>query len=116
VKKSFAALAAVAALTAGCGGSNMANMPKSPTLMSVEKMSGGLMVTWKNNEAGCAAVEGERKTATEGYRVVFSVNGDATSKHDDTATADTTYTYRLRCMKGDMPSEYCPELSGNPVR
>lgn len=109
-------IAAAAALFAAACSPAMGNMPKAPTLSTVEKMSGGLMVTWKNNEVGCASIEGERKTATDAYQVVFSVNGDATSKHDQTATADTTYTYRLRCMKGDMPSEYCAEMSGNPVR
>lgn len=90
--------------------------PTPPTLLSVEKLDGGLMVRWKNTTLECSAIEGERKTSIAAFERVFSVAGDVTSRFDATATADTTYGYRLRCKKDNMDSDYCPEMSGNPVK
>lgn len=89
---------------------------KAPTITMVMKMDGALHVMWKNNETGCDSVEGERKTDTEAYKVVFTVPGSVDNKMDVTATADTTYTYRLRCKMGADYSPYSNEMSKNPVK
>lgn len=102
----------VGLLLVGCG----SGVPQAPMMSSVEKMNGALMVKWMNMESGCTAVEAERKTLTDPYAVVFSVPGDVDNKHDASATTDTTYTYRLRCKKGDKYSAYSDEMGMNPVR
>ena len=87
----------------------------APTLDKIMKMTGGLHLLW-TNPAGveCDTIEGERKTATTAYAVAFTVPGSVDNKHDATATAKTTYTYRLRCKVGTAYSDYSNEMSGNP--
>ena len=79
-------------------------------------MDGALHVMWKNNGTGCDSVEGERKSDTEDYKVVFTVPGTVNNKMDSSATTDTTYTYRLRCKMGSDYSPYSNEMSKNPVK
>ncbi len=74
----------------------------------------GLHVTWKNTQADCEEIEGERKTATAEYAIVFSVPGSADNKHDGSATDKVEYTYRLRCKKSGSYSPYSNEMSGTP--
>ncbi len=70
---------------------------------------------WTNNQTDCDAIEGERKSATEAYKVVFSIpDGTVDNKHDAPLTAGTAYTYRLRCKKGSDYSPYSNEKSGTP--
>ncbi len=78
------------------------------------KMTDGLHVVWKNAQKDCDAVEGERKAGAEDYKVVFTVPGVADNKHDGNLTKGTAYTYRLRCKKGDLYSEYSSEKTGTP--
>jgi hypothetical protein len=81
----------------------------------IMKMTGSLHVVWNNPaDTDCDSVEGERKTETAPYAVVFTVPGGVDNKHDGTATEDTLYTYRLRCKVGDAYSPYSNEESKNP--
>lgn len=100
---------------AACGAGS-ASEPQAPQLRSVEKMDGALMVRWTNVQTDCSMIEGERKAGTGDFAVVFTVPGEVNNKHDAAATSDTTYTYRLRCMKGAASSPYSAEMSMNPVR
>jgi hypothetical protein len=89
--------------------------PTAPTLTTLAQMSGGLHVMWKNGQKDCDTIEGERKSDTEAYKKVFSVPGVADNKHDGLGlTAGKAYTYRLRCMKGEMASDYSNEKTGTP--
>ena len=94
--------------------------PKAPTLSTVEKMAGALMVTWTNADTSCDSIEGERQaqmtdgTIMEKYKVAFTLPGEADNKHDTTATEAMKYTYRLRCKKGGAYSPYSNEVSGTP--
>lgn len=88
---------------------------KAPTVTNVMKMSGALHVNWRNNQTGCTGVEVERKTDTDPYKVVFTVPGTVNNKMDASATANTTYTYRLRCKMGTDYSPYSNEMSKNPT-
>lgn len=88
---------------------------KAPTITMVMKMTGGLHLMWTNNQTDCDAIEGERKSATEAYKVVFTVpDGSVDNKHDAPLTAGTEYTYRLRCKKGTDYSPPSNEKSGSP--
>jgi hypothetical protein len=90
-------------------------LPAAPTIASISQMAGGLHVVWKNNQKDCDKVQGERKSAAEPYKVVFSVPGSADNKHDASGlVAGTEYTYRLRCVKGDAMSDYSAEKAGTP--
>jgi hypothetical protein len=90
--------------------------PMAPTLVRVEPMMGALHVLWTNNDPTCESFEGERKTASVPYKVVFTVPGEADNKHDTTATANEDFTYRVRCKKGAMYSIYSNEMTGNPMK
>ena len=101
--------------TAGVAGAATAK-PTTPQLAAIEPMQGALHVMWTNKQDDCDTIEGERKTDTDPYAVAFTVPGEADNKHDMSATKDTTYTYRLRCKKGDAYSEYSNEMSRNPTK
>ena len=99
----------------GAGGDAAVAPLAAPTISGIAKMAGGLHVMWKNAQKDCDKVEAERKSATETYKVAFSVPGVADNKHDAVGlTAGTEYTYRLRCVKGDTVSEYSAEKTGTP--
>ncbi|MFO0674239.1 MAG: hypothetical protein U0235_32265 [Polyangiaceae bacterium] len=88
---------------------------KAPTITMVMAMAGGLHVTWTNNQKDCDSIEGERKSAKEAYKVVFTLpDGTVDNKHDAPLTAGTSYTYRVRCKKGTDYSPYSNEKSGTP--
>lgn len=91
-----------------------------PKLEEIVKMASGLHVTWTNSASTCDSIEGERKATkadgslVEDYKVAFTVPGAADNKHDGTATEPVTYSYRLRCKRGETYSAYSNELSGSP--
>lgn len=88
---------------------------QAPTITMVMPMTGGLHVVWTNKQTDCDAIEGERKSAAEPYKVVFTVpDGSVDNNHDAPLTAGTAYTYRLRCKKGSSYSPYSNEKSGTP--
>lgn len=98
----------------GAAGTPGTAAPLAPTLTELMPMTGALHVMWTNNEPACDTIEGERKSPTEDFKVVFSVPGEADNKHDGTATEPVEYTYRLRCKKGDQVSPYSAEMTGKP--
>lgn len=87
---------------------------KAPTITMVMTMDGGLHVMWENAQKDCDAVEGERKSETEAYTLVFTTPGSTDNKHDAPLTKGTAYTYRVRCKKGSSYSPYSNEESGTP--
>ena len=101
--------------TAGSAGAAQSAL-EAPMLMHLMPMDGALHVMWMNHQSDCDTVEGERKSGTDAFKVVFSVPGEADNKHDMTATGDVDYTYRLRCTKGDQFSPYSPEMTANPTK
>jgi hypothetical protein len=87
----------------------------APVLVSVEKMHGGLHVTWTNTQKGCDAIEGERKLDAD-FKLVFTVpDGTVDNKHDALGlVAGKAYTYRVRCKKAAEFSPYSEEMKGTP--
>lgn len=97
--------------TGGSAGTNGALA--APVIDMVMPMApAGLHVTWTNVQSDCDEVEGERKTASEAYAVVFTVPGEVDNEHDASATEQIEYTYRVRCRKGSDYSPYSNEVSG----
>lgn len=91
------------------------NVLLAPRLTRIAKMAGGLHVMWENHETDCDVIEGERRSDTEPYKVVFVLpDGSVDNKHDAGVSTGTRYTYRLRCKKGEEFSPYSNELSGTP--
>jgi hypothetical protein len=89
----------------------------APELTDIVKMAGSLHVVWDlPSETKCDSIEGERKTETEPYAVVWTVRGSVDNKHDGDATENTTYTYRVRCKVGAAYSDYSNELGKNPTQ
>lgn len=86
----------------------------APVVEGVMAMSPGLHVTWKNVTTDCDEIEGERKSATEPFAVVFKVPGYVDNEHDSTPQAGVEHTYRLRCRRGSEHSAYSNEASGTP--
>jgi hypothetical protein len=88
---------------------------KAPVLTMVMPMTGGLHVMWTNSQTDCDSIEGERKSVTEAYKVVFTIpDGTVDNKHDAPLAAGTLYTYRVRCKKGSGYSPYSNEMSETP--
>ncbi len=88
----------------------------APVLDRVDPMHGALHLYWTNVSGGCDTVEGERKVgATSAFAPLFTVPGTVDNKADDAATDPmVSYTYRLRCKKGDVYSAYSNERSASP--
>jgi hypothetical protein len=86
----------------------------APNLTRLIPMAGGIHVVWTNTQPDCDAIEGERSSATEAYKVVFTTAGTVGNKHDPSLTASVKYTYRLRCKKGAGYSYYSNEMTGSP--
>jgi hypothetical protein len=86
----------------------------APDLTRLIPMAGGIHVVWKNTQPDCDAIECERKSVTEAYKVVFTTDGTVSNKHDPSLSAFVKYTYRLRCKKGADYSYYSNEMTGSP--
>lgn len=113
----FAALLGVFVLAACSDDMDMGDGPglDAPMLMKVMPMEGALHLEWMNVQPDCDAVEAERMMPGEEFAQIFSVPGSVDNKMDAAATHDMTYTYRLRCKKGDAFSVYSEQLSANPT-
>ena len=100
---------------AGAGGQGGNTAPQAPVLDELEPVHGAVHVYWTNVTPDCDFVHGERKTDALAYAEVFSEPGTVDNKADQGATElGTSYTYRLRCEKVGVMSDYSNELSGSP--
>lgn len=89
--------------------------PSAPVLDEVAAMHGALHLYWTNVASDCDEIEGERMTPADDFAVFFTVPGTVDNEADDGATDPaTTYTYRVRCKRGETYSEYSNELSASP--
>ncbi|HRI68714.1 MAG TPA: hypothetical protein PK156_31010 [Polyangium sp.] len=99
------------------GGSNGASTDvgplEAPVIEEVIPMSKVLRVRW-SVASTCDAIEGERRTDAVTYAPIFTVSGTDTDYVDDDAYENQTYTYRVRCIRGDKASEYSNQMGANP--
>jgi hypothetical protein len=72
-----------------------------------------LRVRWSLSST-CDMVDGERRTDAVTFVPAFTAKGTDTDYVDEDAYEDQTYSYRLRCIRGDDASEYSNTLGGNP--
>ncbi len=85
-----------------------------PILMEVAPFAGMIRVSWQY-KSPCDEIEGERRTPTTEFVPVFTAPGTDTATIDPDAYENITYSYRLRCKRGDAYSEYSNEKIGNPT-
>ena len=89
--------------------------PAAPTLVSVEKMSGSLHVTWKLNDTGLTNVFVFRKKDAGAYAKAYTLPGTATAQHDmGASSAGSTYCYQVQTVKAGAMSDLSNELCGSP--
>lgn len=86
---------------------------EAPTLEDVIPMSKVLRVRW-SVASKCDSIDGERRTDAMTFIPVFTVAGSDTDYVDGDAYEDQTYTYRVRCVRGDDASDYSNMLGANP--
>ena len=86
---------------------------EAPTLEAVVPMAKVLRVSWTLNST-CDSIDGERRTDAVTFIPAFTTLGTDTDYVDEDAHEDQTYTYRLRCVRGDKASDYSNSLGGNP--
>jgi hypothetical protein len=87
---------------------------KPPVLTQIDSFSNVLRLSWEAPSA-CDEIEGERRTATTPFEVIFTVPGTDTVFVDGEAIEDKTYTYRLRCRRSFSISDYSNEMTANPA-
>lgn len=86
---------------------------EAPVLESVIPMAKVLRVRWSVSSQ-CDVIDGERRTDTMTFIPVFSTIGTDTDYVDEEANEDQSYTYRVRCIRGEDASEYSNMLGANP--
>lgn len=102
-------------VTLGSAASGASDLPEAPVLDTVAALHGALHLFWTNVTRDCDSVEIERKTESAPYGLAFSVPGFNEDHSDDSATdGSTLYTYRLRCKRGGVLSDYSEEQSRTP--
>jgi hypothetical protein len=87
---------------------------KPPVLTQIDSFSNVLRLTWETPST-CDEIEGERRTATSPFEVIFTVPGSDSVFVDGEAIEDKTYTYRLRCRRSFSISAYSNEMTANPA-
>lgn len=86
---------------------------EAPKLEDVIPMAKVLRVRW-SVASPCDSIDGERRTDAVTFMPAFSVHGTDSDYVDDEAYENQTYSYRVRCMRGDKASEYSNMLGANP--
>lgn len=97
------------------GGTSSENLGplEAPIIEDVIPMAKVLRVRW-SVASSCDSIDGERRTDAMTFIPAFTVRGTDTDYVDQDANEDQTYTYRLRCVRGDKASEYSNTLGANP--
>jgi hypothetical protein len=85
----------------------------APKLEDVIPTAKVLRVRW-SVASTCETIDGERRTDAMTFIPVFTVAGTDTDYVDGDAYEDQTYTYRVRCVRGDKASDYSNMLGANP--
>ncbi len=84
----------------------------APTDLSAQAMSETeIQLAWTDNATNENRFAIERKSNGGVYSEVASLTADTDSYSDTGLTPLTTYTYRVRAVEGDNPSEYSNEAS-----
>ena len=95
---------------------NVPTGPDAPTNLTAAASIDGIYLSWKASpqDPGCVtSYEIYRATSAGGVgSTIGTVNAGQLKYNDTTATAGTTYYYKIRAMSGSDPSVYTSEVSG----
>ena len=93
---------------------SVAAAPPSPTGTTASALSAtSVQVGWTDNSAAETGFEVERGNGSPGQNFIAlgSVGSNTTTYRDDTAKAETRYSYRVRAVGAGGKSTYSPEAS-----
>ena len=95
---------------------NVPTGPDAPSGLTVTPSINGLYLTWTASAQNPGCVTGyevARATTSGGvFSTVGTVAASVLKYNDTTASAGTTYYYKVRAMAGSEPSPYTAEVSG----
>ena len=91
---------------AACGNGVIDQSLAAPSELAVYQLGIGLHLTWKDNSLDEDEFQIERKSGSGGFAMIAAVEFDIAQYHDEPVTFGTPYTYRIRAMKGSVPSAY----------
>lgn len=97
----IASVAMFSALALGaCASDSKATVPTAPTMLTVELLSGGAHLTWKDNSDNETQFMVMRKDAagSADYAQVASPPFNTTTYHDAPLTSGKTYMYMVSAM------------------
>jgi hypothetical protein len=80
-----------------------------------EVMAAHLHLSWNDNSASETGFQIERRTLSEAYSQIATVEANVTTYSDSTATPGTTYCYRVLAFNTEETSIYSDEICGSPV-
>ncbi len=105
----IAAFVATAALVTACfddgDHDHSGGALAAPTELAATPVAGAVHLTWKDNSDGELEFMVLRKSGAADWALVDSTAADATSYHDDSVAAETTYMYMVHAMAGSVSSE-----------
>lgn len=108
------ALASLITLAA-CDNGMLEQSLAAPSQLEVYQLGVGLHLTWKDNSPDEDEFQIERKSGTGGFAMVGSVEFDIAQYHDEPVTFGTPYTYRVRAIKGSLPSAYTEAMTATAM-
>src|SRR6266540_4404231 len=80
-----------------------------------EVMAAHLRLSWNDNSASETGFQIERRTLSEAYSQIATVEANVATYSDSTVTSGTTYCYRARAFNAEETSAYSDEICGSPV-
>lgn len=100
---------------AACDGGMIEQNLAAPSELTVSQLGVGLHLTWKDNSPDEDEFQIERKSGSGGFAMVASVVFDIVQYHDEPVAFDTPMTYRVRAMKGNVPSPYSAAVTATAM-
>ncbi|HDQ71335.1 MAG TPA: hypothetical protein ENN19_04465, partial [Chloroflexi bacterium] len=86
--------------------------PEAPSNLQAQAVSDvQIDLGWTDNASGEDSFEIQRKTGAGAFATVATVGANVTSYNDTGLTPETTYTYRVRALRGGSSSAWSNETS-----
>lgn len=90
--------------------------PADPGGLTISVISqNDLLLFWTDNSVSETDYEVERKSADGTFSKIATLAEDSTTFVDSNLTANTPYTYRVRAVNDDGPSNYTNEATGSTL-
>jgi hypothetical protein len=90
--------------------------PAAPSDLAATAVSqSGINLTWQDNATDEDSFEVQRKTGSGSFATVATLGANVTAYSDTGLTPGTTYTYRVRALKGSLISGWSNEASATTL-